>query len=45
MSARRWLARFLPDDTEPNPLAVGRFCDRCGTRLDGDNRPCPFGCK
>lgn len=42
----RWWGRH---DPEPNPLAVGTFCDACDTRLNtGDNtnpdrlaRECP----
>jgi hypothetical protein len=31
-----------------NELAVGTFCDSCGTRLVGDRgdaHPCPMGCE
>ena len=44
MSAFRWFRNWntAADDTAANPLAVGAFCDVCGTRLEA-NRPCPFG--
>lgn len=39
----RLLAWFAADAEAEgqNPLAVGAFCDRCGTRLDKADRPCP----
>lgn len=42
----RLLAWFAADaEAEGRPLAQGWFCDRCGTRLDRQDRPCPMGCE
>lgn len=38
-----WVGFNRDPESEPNPLAEGTFCDRCGARLDKADRPCPMG--